>query len=1011
MQIQIAAQQPESTSTSKNLQLAVRPLQFGQSLEREIKPGETHSYTLEGAAGAFIQINISQHGSNVGMSLFGVDGKLIFSLNTNNDTEGAEFLPVLTNVSGVYRIDVRSVDRGSEGGRYHISVSQSRTATPQDRDYVSAELLIQEARQLMAQRTEQSKRSVISKYREALPFLRSAGKREREATVLNNIAVFHETLGELSEALAYYHQALDLRKETGDSRGAALSLNHIGSLHIALGEIQKGLDYYDQALALLRVDGSRRGEANTLANIGSVYFDLGERERALDFYNRALQLYRAIGGRPREVRLLTSIGSVYFSRGENEKALEFYERALALQQELNSRGGLDYTQRLIGILHARLGNKQKAFDYLNQALAFQRQIANRYTEAQTLTDIGELYYGLNEKQKALEYFNQALPLRRATGDRQGEALTLYWVARLERERGRMPAALAGIMSALSLVEGVRARIGSNDLRVSYFATVQRYYDLYIDLLGELHRQVPSGGYDASALRASEQARARGLIELLQETRTDIRRGVDPTLLEREKSLQRQLNARTEEQLQLLNGRHTPEQAQAFVEELAALSREHAEVQSHIRQTSPRYAALMQPETLSLKEIQKSLDNETLLLEFKLGEMRSFLWAVTPASIHLYELPPRAEVERVARRVTELVNARNERPKNESPEQRLERLDHAEKEYVQMATELSRMLFSQVAPRLHSKRLFIVSDGALHYVPFAALPAPRTVQSAVKRLPSDRPSLGPTTDSALQTPDPLPLVADHEIISLPSASVLAVLRKEPIAGPSRRKTVAVLADPVFDRDDTRVNQHAVKPTAATTAGISLPRLPFSRREAEAILAAAPAGEGMAALNFRASLATVKSPELAQYRILHFATHGFLDTQRPELSAIVLSLVDEQGQPQEGFMRLREIYNLNLPADLVMLSACQTGLGKEIRGEGLVGLTRGFMYAGASRVGTSLWKVDDAATAELMSHFYQAVLKEGKTPAAALRIAQMKMWQHRRWRSPYYWAAFMLQGDWK
>ena len=169
--------------------------------------------------------------------------------------------------------------------------------------------------------------------------------------------------------------------------------------------------------------------------------------------------------------------------------------------------------------------------------------------------------------------------------------------------------------------------------------------------------------------------------------------------------------------------------------------------------------------------------------------------------------------------------------------------------------------------------------------------------------------------------------------------------------------------------------------------------------------------MAALNFHASLATVKSPALAEYRIVHFATHGLLDTERPELSAIVLSLVDEQGQPQDGFMRLREIYNLNLPAELVMLSACQTGLGKEIRGEGLVGLTRGFMYAGAARVGTSLWKVDDAATAELMSHFYLAVLKDGKTPAAALRHAQMKMWPQKRWQSPYYWAAFVLQGDWK
>jgi len=1006
---QLAAQQSKNRLATS--QVAAQSLQSGQSVEREIKPGEIHAYNLEGIAGSFVEINISQRGSNVGVSLFGVNGKLTFSLNTTNDTEGTEVLPVLTEVSGVYRIVVRSRDRRFEGGRYQLSVSQSRAATPRDRNYVSAELLIQQARRLLVRRTEQSKRNAISKYKEALPFLRLSGKREREATVLNNIALFHESLGGFSEALAFHHQALDLRKGTGDDRGAALSLNHIGALQIALGEIQKGLDDYNQALAFARVDGGRRGEANTLANIGSVYFDLGESERALDFYDRALKLYRAIGGRPREVRLLTSIGSVHFSRGDNEKALELYERALALQKELNSRGGRNYTQRLIGLLHARLGNRQKAFDYLNQALEFERQIGNPYSEAQTLTDLGELYYGSNEKEKAFDYFNQALPLRRSTGDRQGEALTLYWIARLERDRGQMPAALAGITSAVNLIEGMRARIGSNDLRVSYFATVQKYYDFYIDLLAELHRQVPSGGYDALALQASERARARGLIELLQETRTDIRRGVDPALLQREQSLQRQLNERTEEQMQLLSGTHTPAQAKALVEKLAALSTEYAELQSRIRQTSPRYAALMQPEMLSAKGIQQSLDNETLLLEFRLGETRSFLWAVTPVSIDLFELPSRAEVERVARRVTESVNARNQRPQDESLEQRRERLEQAEKEFLKSTTELSRMLFSQVAARFQSKRLLIVSDGALQYVPFAALPAPRTVLLGENGTEAKGVQVSQSSKVDSQESEFSPLVADHEIISLPSASVIAVLRKERTTRPSTRKAVAVLADPVFDQDDIRVNQRAVKPVASRFAQTNLPRLPFSRREAESILAAAPPGKGMAALNFRASLALVKSPALAEYRILHFATHGLLDTERPELSAIVLSLVDEQGRPQDGFMRLREIYNLSLPAELVMLSACQTGLGKEIRGEGLVGLTRGFMYAGAARVGTSLWKVDDAATAELMSHFYQAVLREGKTPAAALRHAQMKMWPQKRWRSPYYWAAFVLQGDWK
>jgi CHAT domain-containing protein len=195
------------------------------------------------------------------------------------------------------------------------------------------------------------------------------------------------------------------------------------------------------------------------------------------------------------------------------------------------------------------------------------------------------------------------------------------------------------------------------------------------------------------------------------------------------------------------------------------------------------------------------------------------------------------------------------------------------------------------------------------------------------------------------------------------------------------------------------------------GLRIPRLLGSRQEANGIAAFVPPEQAMKVLDFKANKATATSAELSQYRIVHFATHGLLNSEHPELSGVVLSLVDEEGKPQDGFLRLHEVYNLNLPADLVVLSACQTALGKEIKGEGLVGLTRGFMYAGSARVVAGLWKVDDEATAELMKRFYQGMLKEGQRPAAALRAAQVSMLNEKRWQAPYYWAAFVLQGEWK
>jgi CHAT domain-containing protein len=329
--------------------------------------------------------------------------------------------------------------------------------------------------------------------------------------------------------------------------------------------------------------------------------------------------------------------------------------------------------------------------------------------------------------------------------------------------------------------------------------------------------------------------------------------------------------------------------------------------------------------------------------------------------------------------------------------------------------------------LEKKRLLIVSDGALQYIPFAALPKPDSRPKTQDPKPQ-------TTDHEPPTTDHRPLIVDHEVVHLPSASVLAVLRRELVARQAAARTVAVLADPVFQENDPRVkrppSQAEPKSDGAAAKGVEPPlvaesvtrsaresglasfaRLPLSRREAEAITSLTPKTERLTALDFRASKPTVAQADLRQYRIVHFATHGLLNSQHPELSGIVLSLVDEQGKSQDGFLRLHEIYNLELGADLVVLSACQTALGKEIKGEGLVGLTRGFMYAGAPRVVASLWKVDDKATAELMKQFYRGMLKEGLRPAAALRAAQVSMWQEQRWHAPYYWAGFVLQGEWK
>jgi CHAT domain-containing protein len=598
-----------------------------------------------------------------------------------------------------------------------------------------------------------------------------------------------------------------------------------------------------------------------------------------------------------------------------------------------------------------------------------------------------------------------------------------------------------IEESLAIAESLRTGVVSMESRAGFLASVQSSYQLYTDLLMRQHQAEPTKGFDALAVEVSERQRARSLLDLLTEARTDISQGVDPALLERERVLGRQLN----DKAQRLTQATKTEQTTALKQEISQLENDYERAQADIRKASPHYAALIQPQPLKLKEIQQQLDPDTLLLEYALGEERSYLWAITKDSLTSYELPEGEQIKQSALQVSELLTARSTSKRGESALQRGERIAQAEAKLPSAAQQLSQTLLAPVAAQLGNKRLVIVADGALQYIPVAMLPEPekgrqgegekgrRGDGQAGGNRSSRRVAASPRRPFALT-----PLIVGHEIVSLPSASALAIQRAELAGRQPAPKMLAVIADPVFDRSDIRFTvplndtsektqrqdiafnnertlEHLAEQsddkTGVTTRRLVIPRLPFTRQEADLLIALTPKTSSFRAIDFQASRATVLNGELGQYRYVHFATHGLLDSERPGLSSLVLSMVDAQGKPQDGFLRANDIYNLKLPAELVVLSACQTGLGKDIKGEGLVGLTRGFMYAGAARVVVSLWSVNDKATADLMAKFYEKMLKQGERPAAALRAAQVEMWRQKQWQSPYYWAAFTMQGEWQ
>jgi CHAT domain-containing protein/tetratricopeptide (TPR) repeat protein len=932
-------------------------------------------------------------------------------------------------------------------GRYTLTVRALRPAVADDATRVRAQSIYLDALQGRLQNTAESLRSATEKYARAATLWRSVGETIEEARALNDLGYAYRLLSDYPRAIESYERALTLRHDAGDGPGEAQTLTNLGAIYYLLGENQRALDSYNRALPLRRDEHNPQEEALLLSNIGEVFSLWSEHQKALEYFRQALPVERQVGDQLRESITQSNIGLVYSEMGQYRQALVFldealgmaraagnrrveaqilghrgaanrdlgdlpgaltsYGESLALRERAGDRLGQSQALNAIGVVHLRSGDAGKAIDYFTRALSLERAVGSRREEARTLNNLAAVQMVRREFDSARQSATASLSLRRGVQDRRGEAEALATLAGIQRLEGDLPGAYSTGESSLAIFESLRAKVVSQDMQASYGATLQEAYEFVVGVLMQLDERGGSRTYAARALQVSERARARSLIDGLRATRAEIRRGIGRDLLDRERRLQDRLNTQAERQTQLLNGRHTPEQAESAWREIESIITELQELEAEIRSRSPAYAELTDPGSLTLDAIQRLLDDDTVLLEYALGSDRSYLWAVTTHALNSFALPPRTRVEDLARQVHAALTARHAGPVQESPVERRRRIASADADFVRGSTELSRMLLGPVASMLSGKRLLIVADGALQLIPFSVLPEPAAPGRA---------------DTAASEGGADPLIVGHEIAMVPSASVLAAVRREQTLRTRAPRTVAIIADPVLSVDDARLRrqkysaeQDPLEIEALRSSPDAGPptfrRLQFSREEADAIAGLVAPGNRLRILDFDASRETVLKASLGDYRILHFSTHGVLDNSHAELSGLVLSMYGRSGAPQDGFLRLHEIYNLTLNADLVVLSACETALGPAIRGEGLIGLARGFIYAGASRVVASLWNVEDQATAVLMKRFYADMLSGGRSPAAALRSAQISMLRNPRWSQPYFWAAFVLEGEWR
>jgi CHAT domain-containing protein/tetratricopeptide (TPR) repeat protein len=812
------------------------------------------------------------------------------------------------------------------------------------------------------------------------------------------------TIGETDKAGAEISEALKLYREINDKRGEGLALTAMGLWHSSKQDPISAIAMHDKAEDIFRTIGDHYSEAVALNAIGQAYEALNEYSNALSDFNSALTLFEKTGALDAVSGTTCGIASSQLLSGNLDLALTSYERCLKLGRTAGKLRIEAFALNGIATIYAAQGRYERALRQYESLERFFESIGDLRGQATALNAHGDFLLQRGEKQKALDVFNQVVSLSEKISDKAMMISALYNLARANEALGFHEIALSLIKKSFKLIEDARENVGSPDFRTSYFSAVGRHYDLCIEILMQLDKSRPKERFAAEAFSVSEQRRARLLLDLLSESRVGIRAAAARELVENERRLRGLLRLQAEYRLNLsLRGKDSTELTEVTTQ-IARLRSDYQAVQAKLRQENPRLFSFEQFVPVDLERVQKELQgSNTILLEYALGDDHSYLWAVTSNSSESYILPARKDIEDAAREFYKSITARQEGVDQRDKDYKT-KVTAADNLYSEKASNVSRMLLGPVAEKLENRRLVVVADGALRYIPFDALPAP-VVQ---------------TTDP-VEGPTPL-LISTNEIVVLPSASTLVAIRAAQNRKGSTGKVVAIIADPVFNVSDDRVRREeppaAVAKAAADqsldqaeqqTINLRLPRLAHASDEADAISAVAPWGTTLVAKGFDASRETAMGSEVSRAQIVHFATHGFLDSEHPELSSVVLTMTDPHGANTNGLMPLPDIYSLDLSADLVVLSACQTALGKDIKGEGLVGLTHSFMSAGAKSVVASLWKVDDRATAALMADFYAGMLQQGMTPSAALRSAKLKMMREKQWSAPYYWAGFVLQGE--
>ena len=888
----------------------------------------------------------------------------------------------------------------------------------------------------------------LAQLQTALRLYTSANKASGIAATNNELGDLYLRQGRYTVALDHYQKAFEgfVNIKAPDTQAASAGVNRVAGAEAAAG-----------VNAAASVADDKFNANLMLAKIGDVNARLGRTSEALAAYGRmevkqpesaAAKVSRRFGGfgaivgsiSTGDVNVAAPTSAVTMAL-EAKKELDEYRKSIVFSSYQLGMGRLAYMNNDLDSARTHF---QKALEASGSSIAGVAKLGQvRRFRAAARTSLGDVLLKQGKFKDASKFYTDA-----KKGAQEDKRLDLMWPAQrglgrslwLQAAQEKDPkkansireSALRNYSESLATIETLRqGSLRSDEARTTFLASIKDVFDeassanAEMALMNNSSSGSPLSGkaldYAAEAFRINEQSRARSLLDLLSETSAAITEGVPAELLKRkQENLDRQQEVAEFLTGVNISGEELKKKPSELDAELEKLQTEFEEIENQIRTASPRYASLTSNKPLTLAEVQQQvLDDQTVLLEYALQQEDSYLWIVSKSNANLVKLPPRTTLEKLATDLRgQLIPSKLQR--------RIVGIDVAEADrgigisasapeeatgFISASNALYKAAVEPAAATVNNKRLLIVADGALNYVPFEVL-----LKTA-----------DPGAFSSLNY-----LVKSNEIVYAPSASVVGAIKQQRTKSTSR--SMLIIADPVFNSNDARASksgtsttdaevrglgiQSAVADVAGESApqggkmeGLPLVRLAGTRMEADQIskLAQTSGATSDVWLDLDANEDNLSSRDISKYRIIHVATHGLLDAERPQFTGVVLSLVGNKSH--DGFLRTDEVFNLRLGGPLVVLSACETGLGKEKRGEGVMGLTRAFMYAGAPTVGVSLWSVADKSTAELMTDFYRRLLAaNATTPAGALREAQLAMIDGKKYSAPFYWAPFVLVGDW-